>query len=113
MGWIHTGTNTYMSRNTFLTYTNDSDLTADEKQTLLNSQDGHAAVYEAFKERKRKLYSRSTNRSNQTQQQPQTAAPRDWTEAEVNELNPVFIDERLEKIKHLHPQQLDNKNNEY
>ena len=108
-GWIETGTNTFMPRTSFLKYTNDSELKADEKQNILNSGDRHATVYEDLKERRRELYSRPRTGSQQTQQQPQTAAPRDWSEEEVKGLNPVFIDERLEAIKHLHPKELNSK----
>ena len=111
-GWIEVGTNTFMPKRTFEKYSLDNELTADEKQKLFNAGDRHSQLYETFKSRKRQVQSGSTDRSKQTKQQPQETASRSWTEEELKELNPVWIDERLEKIKHLHPQQLDNRRNE-
>ncbi len=111
-GWIEVGTNTFMPKKTFEKYSLDNELTADEKQKLFNAGDRHSQLYETFKSRKRQVHSGSTDRSKQTKQQPQETASRSWTEEELKELNPVWIDERLEKIKHLHPQQLDNRRDE-
>ena len=111
-GWMETGNGTYMPKATFEKYSLDKDLTADEKRKLYNSGDRHTSIYEGLKSRKRQVHSGSTDRSKQTKQQPQETASRSWTEEELKELNPVWIDERLEKIKHLHPQQLDNRKDE-
>ena len=112
-GWMETGTNTFMSKQTFEKYSLDKDLTTDEKRQLYNSGDRHAAIYEGLKSRKRQVHSGSTDRPKETKRQPQKAAPvRQLSEQELKELNRVWIDERLEKIKHLHPQQLDNRRNE-
>ena len=111
-GWIEVGTNTFMPKRTFEKYSLDNELTADEKQKLFNAGDRHSQLYETFKSRKRQVHIGSTDRSKQTKQQPQETASRSWTEEELKELNPVWIDERLEKIKHLHPQQLDNRRDE-
>ena len=111
-GWMQTGTNTYMPRKTFEKYSMDNELTNDEKQNLYNAQDEHATVYEDIKARNRRIHLRPRTGSEQTKQQPQKAAPsRHLSEQEIQELNPVWIDERLEKLKHLHPQQLDEKRN--
>ena len=109
---MQTGTNTFMSKQTFEKYSLDKDLTADEKRQLYNSGDRHTAIYEGLKSRKRQVHSGSRDRPKETKQQPQETASSSWTEEELKELNPVWIDERLEKIKHLHPQQLDNRRNE-
>ena len=111
-GWMQTGTNTYMPRKTFEKYSMDTELTNDEKQSLYNSGDRHSEIYSDIKSRVRELHLRSRNGSQQTKQQPQKAAPRQLTNQEIQELNPVWVDERLEKLKHLHPQQLDQKRNE-
>ena len=112
-GWVETGIDTYMPQRTFEKYILDNDLTADEKQKLYNSGDRHKEQYETFKSRKRQVHSGSTDRPKETKQQPQETAPvRKLSEQEIKELNPVWIDERLEKIKHLHPQQLDNRRDE-
>ena len=108
-GWMETGIDTYMPKKTFEKYSLDKDLTTDEKRKLYNSGDRHSAIYESLKSRKRQVHSGSTDRPKETKQQPQETASSSWTEEELKELNPVWIDERLEKIKHLHPQQLDNR----
>ena len=105
-GWMETGTNTFMPKKTFEKYSLDKELTADEKQKLYNSGDRHSQLYENFKSRKKQLHKRSTNRSEQTKQQPQETASRSWTDKEIQELNPSFIDPRIESLKHLHPHQL-------
>ena len=113
-GWMETGTNTFMPKKTFEKYSLDKELTADEKQKLYNSGDRHSQLYETFKTRKKQLHLRPRDGFEQTKQQPQEAAlTRQWSEEEVKELDPVFIDERLEKIKHLHPEQLDKRQDEW
>jgi transketolase len=111
-GWIEVGTNTFMPKKTFEKYSFDKELTSEEKQKLFNSGDRHPKLYEALKARKKQVHKRPTNGSEKTKQQPQETATRSWSEEELKELNPVWIDERLEKIKHLHPQQLDNRRDE-
>ena len=83
------------------------------KKKLYNSGNRHSELYETFKARKKQLHLRPRNGFEQTKQQPQETTSRSWTEEEVKELAPVLIDERLEKIKHLHPQQLNNRQNEW
>ena len=110
-GWMETGVDTYMPKKTFEKYSLDNELTGDEKQKLYNSGDRHTKLYETFKSRKRSIHNGSGTGLNEAKQQPQETASRSWKEEELKELNPIFIDERLEKIKHLHPQQLDNMRN--
>ena len=106
-GWMETGTDTYMPKRTFEKYSLDKDLTTDEKRKLYNSGDRHSAIYESLKSRKRQVHSGSTDRPKETQQQPQKAAPvRQLSDQEIRELNPSYIDPRIEALKHLHPHQL-------
>lgn len=106
-GWMKTGTDTYMPKRTFEKYSLDNELTTDEKRNLYNSGDRHTAIYETLKSGKRQVHSGSTDRPKETQQQPQKAAPvRQLSEQEIQELNPAFIDPRIESLKHLNPEQL-------
>ena len=105
-GWIEVGTNTFMPKKTFEKYSLDNELTADEKQKLYNSGDRHSQLYEALKARKKQVHKRPTNGSEKTKQQPEETASPSWTDKEIQDLNPSFIDPRIEALKHLHPNQL-------
>ena len=108
-GWMETGTNTFMPKKTFEKYSLDKELTADEKQKLYNSGDRHSQLYETFKSRKRSVRDGSGAGHNETKQQLQSSTPtrqKNWTDKEIQELSPAFIDPRIESLKHLHPHQL-------
>ena len=108
-GWMETGTDTYMPKKTFEKYSLDKDLTTDEKRKLYNSGDRHTAIYESIKSRKRSIRNGSGAGHNEAKQQLQSSAPtrqKNWTDKEIQELSPAFIDPRIESLKHLHPHQL-------
>ena len=105
-GWIQVGNDTYMPTKTFEKYSLDNELTGDEKQKLYNSGDRHSELYETFKARKKQLHLRPRDGFEQTKQQPQETASRGWTDKEIQDLSPSFIDPRIESLKHLHPHQL-------
>ncbi len=112
-GWIEVGTNTFMPLKTFEKYSLDSELTAEEKQKLYNSGDSHTQLYETLKRSKKKLNLSPLNSPKEGIQEHSEASQAKWSDEEIKAVNPVFIDERLEKIKHLHPQQLDERKNEW
>ena len=108
-GWMETGTNTFMPKKTFEKYSLDNELTGDEKQKLYNSGDRHSQLYETFKSRKRSVRDGSGAGHNEAKQQLQSSAStrqKNWTDKEIQELSPAFIDPRIESLKHLHPHQL-------
>lgn len=108
-GWIEVGTNTFMPKKTFEKYSLDKELTADEKQKLYNSGDRHSQLYETFKTRKRSVRDGSGAGHNEAKQQLQSSTStrqKNWTDKEIQELSPAFIDPRIESLKHLHPHQL-------
>ncbi len=105
-GWIKVGAETYMPKKTFEKYSLDKELTSEEKQKLFNSGDRHPKLYEALKARKKQVHKRPTNGSEKTKQQPEETASRSWTDKEIQDLSPSFIDPRIESLKHLHPHQL-------
>ena len=109
-GWMETGTETYMPKKTFEKYSLDKELTADEKRKLYNSGDRHTAIYESIKSGKRSIRNGSGAGHNEAkQQQLQSSTPtrqKNWTDKEIQELSPAYIDPRIESLKHLHPHQL-------
>ena len=108
-GWMETGTDTYMPKRTFEKYSLDKELTTDEKRKLYNSGDRHTAIYETLKSRKRSIPNGSRAGHNEAKQQLQsstTTRQKNWTDKEIQELSPAFIDPRIESLKHLHPHQL-------
>ena len=102
-GWIEVGTNTFMPKKTFEKYSLDKELTSEEKQKLFNSGDRHPMLYEALKARKKQVHKRPTNGSEKTKLHSQETASRSWTDKEIQDLSPSFIDPRIEALKHLYP----------
>ena len=112
-GWIEVGSNTFMPLKTFQKYVQDNELTTEEKQQLYNAGDNHTHLYETFKRSKKLLNLSPLNGSKEATQQHSEPAQVKWSDEEIQAVDPVFIDERLEKIKHLHPQQIEEKQNEW
>ena len=73
----------------------DPDLTFEQKKGLFSGK---------YKSKQQILRDKARRIEEETKKLPKQPA---LTDQEINELNPVFIDPKIEAMKHLHPRQLD------
>jgi len=89
------GPNVFMRSDEILSITMDPDLTVEQKKGLFNGK---------YKSKQQILQDQSKRIEEETMKLPNQPA---LTDQEIMDLNPIFIDPKIEAIKHLHPQQLD------
>ena len=89
------GPNVFMRSDEILSITMDPDLTVEQKKGLFSGK------YKSKQQILRDQSKRIEEEQKKLLKQPAL------TDQEIMELNPVFIDPKIEAIKHLHPQQLD------
>lgn len=76
----------------------DPDLTVEQKKGLFSRK---------YKSKQQIIRDQARRIEEETKKLPKQPA---LTDQEIMNLNPVFIDPKIEAIKHLHPHQLDIKN---
>lgn len=76
----------------------DPDLTVEQKKGLFSRK---------YKSKQQIIRDQARRIEEETKKLPKQPA---LTDQEIMDLNPVFIDPKIEAIKHLHPHQLDIKN---
>ena len=102
---MKTGDNTYMHRDDFLQIASDTSISPEDKQRLYNGE--YKSLYDFRNQRAQA----QQNISNRKIRELAGAEPskRSLTDSEIQGLNPVHIDPRIESLKHLHPHELINK----
>ena len=89
------GPGVFMRSDEILSITMDPNLTVEQKKGLFSGK---------YKSKQQILRDQAKRIQEETKKLPKQPA---LTDQEIMELNPVFIDPKIEAIKHLHPQQLD------
>ena len=89
------GPNVFMRSDEILSITMDPDLTVEQKKGLFSGK---------YKSKQQILRDKAERIEEEQKKLPNQPA---LTDKEIMELNPVFIDPKIEAIKHLHPHQLD------
>ena len=89
------GPNVFMRSDEILSITMDPDLTVEQKKGLFSGK---------YKSKQQILRDKDKRIKEEQKKLPKQSA---LTDKEIMELNPVFIDPKIEAIKHLHPHQLD------
>ena len=88
------GPNVFMRSDEILSISIDPDLSVEEKKGLFSGK---------YKSKQQILRDKAKRIAEENKKLPKQPA---LTDQEINELNPVFIDPKIEAIKHLHPQEL-------
>ena len=88
------GPNVFMKSDEILSISMDPELTVDEKKGLFSGK------YKSKQQIMRDKAKRIAEENKKLKKQPAL------TDQEIQDLNPVFIDPKIEAIKHLHPQEL-------
>tara|TARA_R100000655_G_scaffold99135_1_gene142824 strand:- start:344 stop:667 length:324 start_codon:yes stop_codon:yes gene_type:complete len=88
------GQNVFMRSDEILSISMDPDLSVDEKKGLFSGK---------YKSKQQILRDKAKRIAEENKKLPKQPA---LTDQQINELNPVFIDPKIEAIKHLHPQEL-------
>ena len=88
------GPNIFMRSDEILNISMDNDLTVEEKKGLFSGK---------YKSKDQILRNKAKRIEEERKNQPKKPA---MSDKEIMDLNPVFIDPKIEAIKHLHPQQL-------
>ena len=88
------GPNVFMRSDEILSISMDPDLSVDEKKGLFSGK---------YKSKQQILRDKAKRIAEENKKLPKQPA---LTDQQINELNPVFIDPKIEAIKHLHPQEL-------
>lgn len=83
-----------MRSDEILSISMDPDLSVDEKKGLFSGK---------YKSKQQILRDKAKRIAEENKKLPKQPA---LTDQQINELNPVFIDPKIEAIKHLHPQEL-------
>ncbi len=92
------GDGVFMRPQEILNISMDSSLSVEEKKGLFSGK---------YKSKDQILRDKAKRIEEERKNQPKKPA---MTDQEIMDLNPVFIDPKIEAIKHLHPEQLDIKN---
>ena len=89
------GDGVFMRPQEILNISMDPALTVEEKKGLFSGK---------YKSKQQILRDKAKRIEEETKKLPKQPA---LTDQEIMDLNPIFIDPKIEAIKHLHPQQLD------